>query len=116
MECSFFENQPGRKNLFAFLCRKPLYGSECAPLGRFVAIAAVLRKAGYYQHRLDMCVFPKRGKSEEGGSPCAILIIHVGDILMCGTASELQYFAQTIQHFDTGEILSLQVGKKFAFC
>ena len=108
---SFFpDNLPGRRNTHGFLCKKPLYGPKCAPLIWCVTISSVIRAAGYYQHHLDMCVFSKRWAAGNSGSLCAVLIIHVGDILMCGSAKEIQFFPQTIQQFDTGEIVSLQLG------
>ena len=91
-------------------CVKSPYTAQNATL------ASVMKAAGYYQHHLDMCVFSKRQVNGSSMSITAVLIIHVGDILTCGSVGEIRLFSETIKKFETGEIVSLQKKLKFAFC
>ena len=81
-----------------------------------LTISSVMRGAGYYQHRLDMCVFSKRSNGPNNvGEISAVLIIHVGEVLMRGPDDEFRFSPQTIQQFETGAIDSLKIVEKFLF-
>ena len=87
---------------FAFLRRKPLYGSTDAPLRRYATFARHMRRFNYLAHRVDLCLFSRRDPGS--GIIVALLIVHVGDVIMAGSKKEVEYFTQCLSIFQHGEI------------
>ena len=107
-------SEPNRsaKSDFVFLCRKPLYGSRCAPLRWYLTISGILQKAGYRCHRTDLCVFSRR----KANLITSLVVLHVDDFLICVTQEEHDYFCKTISVLKSGPIVQLEVGATLVFC
>ena len=61
---------------FAFLAIKPLYGLRDSPLRWFIFLCACLRKSGYRQRRMDICIFV----FILNGFPDTFVLSYVGDL------------------------------------
>ena len=72
-------------------CREPLYGSRCAPLRWFFAIAAIFKQWNWRCHKSDMCVFSRRSDS---GRIIALAYLHMGDVLVAAVPSGIQRFVK----------------------
>ena len=105
------EPDVSRRRGFAFLRRKPLYGSKCAPLRWYLTVSGILRRAGYRCHRSDLCIFIRR----QAGILVSIVILHVDAFLICATSDEHEYFQKSIS-LKSGPIIHLTVHDSFVFC
>ena len=99
---------------FAFLCRKPLYGSTDAPLRWYATFARHMRRFKYLVHRVDLCLFSKRDPLT--GILVAFLIVHVDDVIMAGAKAEIDYFIQCLSIFRHGEVVFLREQSPVLYC
>ena len=85
---------------YALHCRKPLYGSRCAPLRWFFTISSLFKKWKWRCHKCDMCIFSRR--DSQSLRITAVAILHVDDILAAATRSEIDRFKLMMKSFRHG--------------
>ena len=91
-----------RKDRYAFLCHKPIYGSTDAPLRWYAKFARHLGRFQYYPHKVDLCLFSKRNAVT--GELVAVLVFHVDDLIMAGTNEEHVALRKCLGGFKHGEV------------
>ena len=99
---------------YAFHCRKPLYGSRCAPLRWFFTIASLFKKWKWRCHKCDMCIFSRREKTSS--RIVAMAILHVDDILVAATREEIDRFKSMMQSFRHGGFSEVSLQESVIFC
>ena len=80
-------------------CNRPIYGSTDAPLRWYVALASRLRQFKYFPHRTDLCLFSRR--DPQSLKILALVLVHVDDLVMCGSEPEIVSFVEMLDSFST---------------
>ena len=90
-----------------FLLLKPLYGGRDAPMRWFLTLSKRLRLAKLRQLKTDVCIFSRLSVNDSLLD--GLLIIHVDDIMITGTAQFIQDAVRIISTFKTGAVEELSV-------
>lgn len=115
---------PGRSQMHMLLYR-PLYGTRDAPLRWFHRLASALVSAGFATLKNDSCVFMRHRKLNEGENgfvwntkytPTSIIMIHVGDVIFSGSATDFRMLQSCLSQFKHGAWEERTPAYSITFC
>ena len=98
---------------YAFLPRKPIYGSTDAPIRCYTKFARHLRKLQYYPRKVDICLFITRHAAT--GELVAILVLRVDDLIMDESTEDHAALITCLVGFKHGEVQKLQNVEPIAY-
>ena len=110
---------------YAFLARRPLYGSRHAPRRWGVKLATIMRGAGYMQMRSDIRTYVKHAVAKDKSDRViptsekdflAMAAAHVGDLIFLGNRTEYESYVRAINHLRRGDAAMLDFRQSFVLC
>ena len=117
-----FDKFHALKRRYCLLLYRPLYGSRDAPLRWWLKLSSELQAQGYVQFYSDCCLFGRYAESSSmkdsshSSHLIFLVMLHVDDMLFCGSKTECDRFEKVLRIFDYSPPEMLSTDSALTFC